>query len=69
MAQLYISKMNGDVSGVRIDVREGTNLLSRVEVPMEGFAEALMGLAAVPCWFSTKRDQPGNSLSRDRDHL
>lgn len=55
--ELTIAKVNaGDGSKtVRIDACEGPKLLCRVEVRLEDFAEALMGLGCVPADFRTTR--------------
>ena len=56
--QVYISRMFGADEGklVRIDARDGSRLLGRVEISVEDFALAIMGLGAVPAKFSTMRD-------------
>jgi len=58
-AELYISRLNGADEGkrVRIEARDGAKLLGRIDVDITGFAEAVMGLGAVPCTFATKRQQ------------
>lgn len=55
-AEIYISKMQGNSDGkvVRIDVKAGIKLLSRVEIPIEAFADALMGMGAVPVEYIEK---------------
>ena len=55
-AEIYISKMQGNSDGkvVRIDVKAGIKLLSRVEMPIEAFADALMGMGVVPVEYIEK---------------
>lgn len=55
--RLYIARLHGADEGktVRIDVRDGLNLLARIELSVEQFALAVMGLSAVPAEFSTTR--------------
>lgn len=55
--EVTLGKVNcGDGSKiVRIDACEGSKLLSRIELRMEDFAEALMGLACVPAEHRTTR--------------
>lgn len=55
--ELTIAKVNaGDGSKtIRIDACDGAKLLSRVELRIEDFAEALMGLGCVPADFRTTR--------------
>jgi hypothetical protein len=45
---------------VRIDVQDGSALLARIEVKIDDFARALMGLGLVPVKFTTKRPLPQN---------
>lgn len=56
-AEIYINKMEGAQEGklVRIDVRAGAILLSRVEMPIADFADALMGLGAVTVEFTERK--------------
>lgn len=55
-AEIYIAKLQGAQEGkiIRIDVRDGAKLLSRVEMPLEAFADALMGMGAVPVEYTQK---------------
>lgn len=55
-AELYIAKLQGNSDGkvVRIDVRQGIKILSRIEMPIEDFADALMGMGAVPVEYIEK---------------
>lgn len=55
-AELYIAKLQGNSDGkvVRIDVRQGIKILSRIEMPIEDFADALMGVGAVPVEYIEK---------------
>lgn len=54
--KLYISRMS-DADAVKIEARQGAQLLCRIEVDMTEFAKALMGLAAQPATFTTKRGE------------
>ena len=58
--ELYIARLNGADDGklVRIDAKRGTKLLGRIEVRLEDFAAAVMGLGAVPSTFTTVRQEP-----------
>lgn len=51
IAQIYISRLyQGDNSDtVRIDVKSGARLLSRVDIPLRDFAAAVMGQGAIEC--------------------
>jgi hypothetical protein len=57
-AELYIARLNGaqDDKVVRIDAKQGAKLLGRIEVNLEDFASALMGMGAMPCTFTTERE-------------
>jgi len=63
--ELYISRMHGASEGriVRIEARDGRALIGRIEVSLEGFAEALMGTAAVPATFATIREVPSREAT------
>lgn len=58
--QLYIARLHGSEEGkaVRIDARDGTKLLGRIELSVEQFALAVMGVGAVPAEFSNERARP-----------
>jgi len=62
--ELHITRLHGADEGkiVRIEARDGAKLLSRVEIGLEDFAAAVMGLGAVPAQFTTTR----NGLRIDR---
>lgn len=66
MADLYIARQHGadDDRIVRIDCRNGADLLCRIEVQVEDLMLAIMGMACVPCAFLTERDKPGNPAAR-----
>jgi hypothetical protein len=55
--ELYITRVHGADDGkvVRIEARDGAKLLSRIELDVEGFALAIMGLGAVPAEHTTVR--------------
>lgn len=55
--ELYITRMHGVDEGkvVRIEARDGAKLLSRVELSVEGFGLAIMGLGAIPADHTTVR--------------
>lgn len=56
--ELYIARLHGNADGkiVRIEARIGSVLLGRIEVGLEEFAAATMGVAAVPATFTTTRE-------------
>lgn len=55
--ELTISRLHGADEGkrVRIDACDGSKLLARIEIDVETFAMAVMGLGAVPAEFRTTR--------------
>lgn len=61
--ELYIARLNGaqDDKLVRIEARAGAKLLGRIEVHLEDFAAAVMGLGAVPSTFTTERTKAPRS--------
>lgn len=66
-AELYIARVNvgsGD-DVVRIEARDGPKLLGRIEVSIEGFARAVLGIAGIPAKFSTVRELPAHNSRGD----
>lgn len=68
--ELTIARLNGgdDNKTVRIDATDGPVLLGRIEVDLESFAAAVMGLGKVEAIFTTTRPQRhvSSSLSVQR---
>lgn len=58
--RLYIARLHGAEEGktVRIDARDGSKLLARIELSVEQFAMAVMGVGAIPAEFSNTRAPP-----------
>lgn len=55
--EISIARMHGADDGkvVRIDVQRGPELYARVEIPLEDFAAAVMGLGRVKAHYTTSR--------------
>lgn len=53
---LYINRLEGEAEGkrVRIDIRQGSVIVCRVELSLEDFAAAVMGRGAIPVTITRK---------------